>query len=318
MKTVKIKSYRPSAGSAEGFVSYAWRLIGQLVAVGKPVAEKYASSLRSFIRFNGEEDVPFCRFDANLMVAYEAWLKSSGILRNTTSYYLRNLHAIYNRAVDDGLAVCGTDPFRRVYTGVDRTVKRALPISLVRRIRDADLTLYPKMAYARDMFMFSFFTRGMSLVDMAYLRHDNLQNGRLSYLRRKTGRQVVVKWSREMEEIVNRYAAHSGHYLLPIVTTEDSGLAHRQYITATQCINRRLQRLACMLGIPTNLTMYVARHSWATAAKASNISVSTISRCMGHESEKTTYIYLSTIDTSDVDNATDVVLCSLLDGENEV
>ncbi len=166
------------------------------------------------------------------------------------------------------------------------------------------------------MFMFSFCTRGMSFVDMAYLRPCNLQDDMLSYRRKKTGRLVVVKWNREMEEIVSRYASRSTNYLLPIVTAEDTRLAHRQYITATQCINRRLQRLARMLGISTNLTMYVARHSWATAAKASDIPVSTISRCMGHESEKTTYIYLSTIDTSDVDRATDVVIRSLYEKKN--
>ena len=321
MATVKTKFRKSSVRDSEyykpgGYISYARYVIERLMAAGKPVAVKYASSLRSFIRFNGDVEVSFSRFDANLMSAYETWLRESGKSRNTTSYYLRNLQAIYTRAADDGLVGHGANPFRRVYTGVDLTVKRALPISVIRRIRDADLTLYPQIAYARDMFMFSFCTRGMSFVDMAYLRPCNLQDDMLSYRRKKTGRLVVVKWNREMEEIVSRYASRSTNYLLPIVTAEDTRLAHRQYITATQCINRRLQRLARMLGISTNLTMYVARHSWATAAKASDIPVSTISRCMGHESEKTTYIYLSTIDTSDVDRATDVVIRSLYEKKN--
>ena len=171
MATVKTKFRKSSVRDSEyykpgGYISYARYVIERLMAAGKPVAVKYASSLRSFIRFNGDVEVSFSRFDANLMSAYETWLRESGKSRNTTSYYLRNLQAIYNRAADDGLVGHGANPFRRVYTGVDLTVKRALPISVIRRIRDADLTLYPQIAYARDMFMFSFCTRGMSFVTM--------------------------------------------------------------------------------------------------------------------------------------------------------
>jgi len=185
MATVKTKFRKSSVRDSEyykpgGYISYARYVIERLMAAGKPVAVKYASSLRSFIRFNGDVEVSFSRFDANLMSAYETWLRESGKSRNTTSYYLRNLQAIYNRAADDGLVGHGANPFRRVYTGVDLTVKRALPISVIRRIRDADLTLYPQIAYARDMFMFSFCTRGMSFVDMAYLRPCNLQDDMLS------------------------------------------------------------------------------------------------------------------------------------------
>ena len=58
-------------------------------------------------------------------------------------------------------------------------------------MRELDLTRSPSLAYARDIFMFSFYTRGMSFIDMAFLRKKDLQNGILSYRRQKTGATVV-------------------------------------------------------------------------------------------------------------------------------
>lgn len=103
------------------------------------------------------------------MAEYEVYLKSNGICPNSSSYYMRNLRAMYNRAVEKELVV-QRSPFKYVYTGIDKTVKRAVSAKVIRQIRDLDLVLYPLMDYARDIFMFSFYTRGMSFIDMAYLK----------------------------------------------------------------------------------------------------------------------------------------------------
>ena len=63
-----------------------------------------------------------------------------------------------------------------------------------------------------------------------------------------------------------------------------------------------------MAGIDIPLTLYVARHSWASAAKAKGIPLSVISEGMGHDSEATTQIYLSSLDTSVVDKANGLIL----------
>ena len=135
---------------------------------------------------------------------------------NTISFYMRNLRAIYNRAVERELTV-QRYPFKHVYTGVDKTVKRAVPLKVIRRIRDLDLTLSPVLDYARDLFMFSFYTRGMAFVDMAYLKKKDLQNGVLVYRRQKTGQQLFIKWEKPMQEIVGKYDTSATPYLLPII-----------------------------------------------------------------------------------------------------
>ena len=73
-------------------------------------------------------------------------------------------------------------------------------------------------------------------------------------------------------------------------------------------INQRLKRIAEMAGIEIPLTLYVARHSWASAALTKGIPIGVISEGMGHSSEQTTRIYLANLDTSPVDRANALLL----------
>ena len=135
---------------------------------------------------------------------YEAYLQKRGLTKNSTSFYMRILRTVYNRAVEKDL-ITNRNPFKHVYTGIDKTVKRAIPLGAIKRIKNLDLSMRPSLDFARDMFMFSFYTRGMSFIDMAYLKKRDLSNGILSYLRRKTRQQLFIRWEKCMQEIVEKY-----------------------------------------------------------------------------------------------------------------
>lgn len=308
MKKVTLQT---DSTSTDGFLAYACRLTDKLMATHKPVAEKYRWSLNKFISFYGSVDMPFSAITPTLMAEFEGFMKGN-VVRNTSSFYMRCLHAIYNRAADEGLTVPGLNPFLHVYTGVDKTQKRALRPSLVKKIKDCDLSRAPQMAFARDIFMLSFYLRGMSFIDMAYLEKGDIKGGYLSYCRSKTAHPLSIKWLPVMSEIVNRYASMCrGNYLLPILSCTDFEKARRQYRAALRNVNRHLLVLGKELSLPIKLTTYVARHSWATAALASRVPLSVIGRCLGHDSEKMTLIYLASFDSSELDDANDKVLQSL-------
>lgn len=127
-------------------------------------SETYTSTLNSFMRFMEGRDIPPCDMDSDLMIAYEAWLKSGGVSMNTISFYMRNLRAVYNRAVEKELVI-QRFPFRHVYTGVERTTKRAVPLRAIKQLMTLDLSLHPAKRFARDMLLLSFYTRGMSMID---------------------------------------------------------------------------------------------------------------------------------------------------------
>lgn len=294
-----------------GFMCFARSLTTELKRTGRErTAERYTTVLNSFRRFLAERgDIPLNRIESALMVKYESHLKAEGICPNSSSFYMRGLRAVYNRAVEKGLTV-QRNPFRHVYTGIDKTVKRAIPLKAVRQIRDQDLRLEPTMDWARDLFMFSFYTRGMSFIDMAYLKKSDLKNGVLSYRRQKTGQRLFIKWEKPMQEIVSRYDTSGTPYLLPVIRDMRTD-GRKQYKSAAHRVNRLLKKLGMRLGLAIPLTMYVARHGWASIAKSRNIPVSIISEAMGHDSEKTTLIYLASLDTSAIDKANSLILKAL-------
>ena len=281
-------------------------VIAQLKQLGKiRTSETYTATLKSFIAFRENQDVPLDGISSDMMLLYEAHLKARDVSMNTISFYMRNLRAVYNRAVEKGLTP-QNKPFRHVYTGVDKTIKRAIPIKEIKALKELDLSLKPSLDFARDMFMFSFYTRGMSFIDMAYLKKSDLQNGILTYRRRKTGQQLSIKWEKCMEDIVSKYPQNQTDYLLPII--KETVNERRLYDNALHMVNYRLKDLSSMLKLQRPLTMYVARHSWASAAKARNIPLSVISEGMGHDSETTTQIYLASLETSVVDKANKIIL----------
>ena len=280
-------------------------IIGQLKQLGKVrTSETYTAALASFMKFREGQDILLCEIDGNTMMLYEAWLKGKGICPNTVSFYMRILRAVYNRAVDKELKL----PFKHVYTGIGKTVKRAIPLKAIKRIKELDLTMKPHLDYARDIFLFSFYTRGMSFIDMAYLKKSDLKNGTITYRRRKTGQQLTVKWEKCMEDIIAKYGENTAtRYLLPIITNPCSD-ERTQYRNAICRINVALKEVAGLAGLNIPLTMHVARHCWASVAKSKNIPLSVISEGMGHDSEETTRIYLASLDTSVVDKANSLIL----------
>lgn len=295
------------------FPVFMREVINGLKRLGKiRIGETYTSTLNSFMRFMEGRDVLPDDMDSDLMVAYEAWLESGGVSMNTVSFYMRNLRAVYNRAVEKGLTV-QRFPFRHVYTGVEKTTKRAVPLHVIKRLKSLDLSLEPAKAYARDMLLFSFYTRGMSMVDMAFLKKKDLNNGILSYRRKKTGQQLLIKWEPCMQEIVDRYNIPGSPYLLPVIGRPGAD-ERKQYINASHRINRHLKAIGKELGMSVPLTHYVARHSWASAARSKNIPISVISEGMGHNSETTTRIYLASLDTATIDKANRLILKSLQEG----
>ena len=289
------------------FNNYIRQQIARLKRLGKiRTSETYTAALRSFNGFMNDKEVLFDQINSDLIAEYEAYLKGRGNSPNTVSFYMRILKSVYNRAVEEGLTE-QRHPFKSVYTGVEKTLKRAISLNHLKRIKGLDLSLKPNLDFARDMFLFSFYTRGMSFIDMAYLRKKDLQNSILSYRRRKTGQQLFIKWEKCMQEIVDKYPVNETEYLLPIIIQRDVDY-RKQYTNELHRVNHLLKKIGKQLGLSIPLTMYVGRHSWASVAKSRNVPISVISEGMGHDSENTTQIYLASLDTSVVDKANKKIL----------
>lgn len=271
-------------------------------------ARTYANTLRSFREFRGDNDLTFIELTQEMMEQYEAWMTHRRLKQNSIRFYLRTLNTLTRKAIDEHLME-DRQLFAKVHLSYVKTTKRAITEAQIRRIERLDLSEKPTQALARDMFMFSFYMRGMSFVDMAFLRKADLKYGMLSYCRRKTNQHLTIAWHRALQDIIDRYAHLTSDtpYLLPIITRTD-GTEYQQYRNREECINRALKSIGVTAGLKIPLTTYVARHSWASIARNMNFSIAIISEGMGHQSYRTTQIYLDSIDTARIDDANNRII----------
>lgn len=291
-------------------------------------ARAYRTVVRGIIRFNKDADIPLREINNTLLKEFEKHLKEAGRLPNTISYYMRNLRAIYNKAVAEKRIVKRSEnPFAGVYMGVTKTMKRALSVDEVKQLSDLDFTALMdncqpgsrKQKSAQNLhrawryFGFCLYSRGMCFVDMAYLRKENIRGGFIRYVRKKTGQQIEIKITPEIRALIDSFAEDVKHsnYVFPII--RDDGKSPRlQYESAERSQNYRLKKMAAMAGINKALSTHWARHTWASIGKQSNLPVRVISECLGHTSEKTTRIYLDSLNNKLLDAANETVISAML------
>ncbi len=279
--------------------------IDDLFAGGKiGTARNYQCTFKSFSTFLDGTDILFSTFNEGLMLRYETWLQKSGIAKNTISFYMRILRSLYNKAISLYFAR-PINPFLHVYTGVASTRKRAVSEQVIVLLQELKLRSNPSLELARDIFIFSYATRGMAFVDIAFLRKKDIRDETIIYARHKTGQMLSIHIEPCMEEIIKRYQDYEKNspYVFPLIRSTRPDKSYSQYRTALGYYNRKLKRLGEMIGLDTPLTSYTSRHAWATAARNHNIPLSIISAGMGHASEKTTRIYLDSLESSVIDRA---------------
>ena len=274
------------------------------------MAQKYQSTCAKLGKYLSTTSKPCLKVeevDNEFIEGFTEFLKSEDLSENTIRFYLRNFSAMYHLKEKDYT----DNPFSHVNMRACPTRKRALDKHTMQRIKDFDCEGKDSLAFARDLFMFSFYTQGMPFVDIACLKASNMENGTIRYKRHKTGQPVTVTLVPEAMEIIRHYSKinksvddnKSGkdkvkdYYIFGIIKSTDSTIAYQQYRNGLANQNRRLKKIGDKLGLDMPLTTYIARHTWATLAQNSGVPTAVISRSLGHTSETTTRIYLGSMDT---------------------
>lgn len=289
-------------------VTYTERLIEKKKSADKMgSARGFLSTLRSLNRFIGARAVEFRDIDYHFVRSYEEYLVKTNVTQNTVSFYMRNFRTIYNMAYDDGVEMDDKSAFRKVKIKITKTTKRALKQEVIAKISLLDLNDNPVLEKARDLFMFSFYTRGMSFVDIIYLRHTDVVDGVIYYRRHKTNQSLEIAVTKPLGKIIEKYNTDPT-YVLPFINEYDHPDLYKRYQTTYGCIYRALRVLQTQLDLNTPLTTYVARHSWATIAKEQGVPITVISEGLGHTSEKTTRIYLKEFDRSVIDSVNEKIV----------
>lgn len=296
--------------------TYTYHLIQNLKDAGRySTSETYNSTINSFLQFTRNQDLTFSAITPYMIKEYEEYLLNKGRRHNTLSTYMRMLRSIFNQAMLDGVHFTHEpdELFRYVFTGYEPTTKRAIAPALIRKIAALDLKFNPSLCFSRDVFLLSFYLRGIPFVDLAHLRKSDLRQNNLYYYRQKTKRQLSVFIESCAMAIIKKYSQNNQEspYLLPILKATGEA-AFQEYKSALRLYNQHLHRISEILKLALPLTSYVARHSWATTAKNSGIPVSLISESLGHSTEKITHVYLASFDNNLMSEANRKVIKAII------
>lgn len=267
-KTMLNLSIQTNIDKMKTITDFVFMLIEELKQSGRyGTARSYSSSIKRLNAFIGYDKLTFHELTPELLKKYELFLYQEGCKRNTVSLYMRMLRSICNQVTRRGKASPQLGLFDDVFTGTDSSEKRATTPLIIGRLQDLDLDNASSLAFARDMFLLSFFLRGIPFVDFTYLRKSDVKMGVLRYRRSKTKRLLTVAIEPCAQVIIRKYEQYTQNspYLLPIINPALPD-KYKQYQSALRLYNKRLTPLSNLLGLKIRLTSYVARHSWATAA----------------------------------------------------
>lgn len=272
----------------------------------------YLTALRSFVAFAGK-NVILGDISSETFKAFEKMLYQKDVGRNTISCYMRSLRSLLAK-------VCGRQThqlFSQVYTGRTRTEKRAITESDIVKLMNQKLKAGSFLSLVRDLFLFSFYAHGMPFVDMAFLKHREIRDGKIVYYRHKTGLKIVVKLEPNMIQIINRYQTIGSTYVFPLLHSEDTVQAYSEYLLVLNRYNRALKELAKKAGVNKCLTSYTPRHTWASTAYKLNVDLPIISKALGHTNPQTTLTYIREIDDQQVEEANRIIVAKISEIDNQ-
>lgn len=247
------------------------------------------------------EDIRFEDINKEWLLKFEAFLAQTSPSKNARNIHLRNIRAVFNDAIDNDYT--SHYPFRRFKIRPVPTAKRSLPVEDLRILFNYPVS--DSQVKYLDMFKLTFFLIGINTVDLAGLRHTDLRHDRIEYTRAKTSRLYSVKVEPEARAIIDRYRGVK--YLVDISDH------YKDYQNYQKKLNKALKRIGEIdvygrggkyhyKALHPDISIYWARHTWATIAASLDIPRDTIAHALGHGNNTVTDIYID-FDRSKVDEA---------------
>lgn len=298
-------SGKPQGETSETFQVFADKIIQQMIEANRVGnALVYQTAVNRLITYCGK-DVTFEEVNYKLLDQFSHHLTTSGLKINSVSNYFRSIRAIYNKAIKMKVVDRSLYPFHDISIKSEKTAKRAILKDDIAKLLQIHVEKNSTCWRSLNYFMLSFFLRGISFTDLAYLKQSNIIDGRIEYKRRKTHKNYSVKLFPEAESIINQMHVPGSDYLLPIIpigVTEDSIRAKRIIQQCIKTTNKYLKKLSTECELLNSIQTYASRHSFATIAKRLGYSTELIAEALGHQhGNKITNIYLDSFEDEVLD-----------------
>lgn len=264
---------RYETGNPDNVLDYIWDKLLTLKRLKRTCsANAYRSVLNSLVEYPGGRNCTLGEINADFITGYYKFLKDRGIGSSTQAFYMRTFKTILNRANAEGRCGITGTLFADIHSSVGRTGlkadEKALDANILRKIAGLDLGNFPALRLARDLFMFSFYCKGMELADIARLRPANIVDSHLIFRKRIKGVEQRIRLRAKAQAIIDRYRNPEAEYLFPILEGHDLSY----YKCAMSFVSRGLREIGRLAGCTAPLTFSVSRYSWLVLTREGNTS----------------------------------------------
>lgn len=311
LSLTEIKERILQSGQSQSFYKFSEQLIADLTQAKRiGTARSYRDVLNVVRGFMKGKELTFQKITYDWLNRFEASHIGKGNSYNGLAVYMRTIRAIYNKAIKTGIVEKEFYPFNDYKLKTVPTEKRALDWDLLKRVIEAEIEPDHPCFHARNYFVASYLMYGMNYVDMAFLRRENIKDGRIQYRRRKTSKLYDIKITTNLNKILSYYLneTEGAEYVFPIIKRDSALMQYRDIEWSRKRYNKKLKALAELCGIEQKLTSYVSRHSFATQAMLQEVPITAISSMLGHSSLKTTQVYLKSLPSNILDEYNDRIV----------
>jgi integrase/recombinase XerD len=305
LSLAEVRDKIDSQDKPKSFFAFADSLVKELAASNRiGTSRSYGEVVNVVRKYCGGKDLPFLELSYNFLSKFEAHHLGKGNTYNGLAVYMRTIRAIFNKAIKAGYIEKEYYPFDQYKIRTTPTEKRALEWELLKKIIELNLKASEPCFNARNYFVASYMMYGMNYTDMAFLKKEDIVDGRVLYRRKKTSKLYDIKVTPGLSKILSYYISlnEDSEYVFPIIKRESLAMQYKDIKWARKRYNKELKTLAETCGIDKNLTSYVSRHSFATQAMLQQVPLNAISTMLGHSSLKTTEVYLKSLPSSILDD----------------
>ncbi len=295
------------------FFSYADHQVAAMEnsgRIGNALAYKHA--IAKLLSYTNNKMLRFECIDYRLLENFTSTMLSQGTKINTIAIYMREIRAIYNKAIKEGIVEQKYYPFSTYKIKNAKTISRALTVDEMKSIIRLEIEPNTTMWHSRNYFLLSYCLIGMNFTDMFLLTPDSIQNDRIMYSRSKTKKVYSINLHTIAKSILHHYynPENKQDFLLPVLSKNDSpAMVKRKAKQAIKTTNEYMGRIAAKCSINLPVSTYYARYSWANICRGLGYSKDIIAQALGHEiGNRVTGIYLDNYGDEKIDAANKEVI----------
>jgi len=305
LSILQLKSKIIRTASFDSFFEFSKSIVLELKKAERfGNANTYYAVIKVLEKFTSGNDIKFNEINYDFLKRFESWHFSRGNSVNGLSAYMRTIKAILNRAIKADVISLDAYPFTNYRIKTTPTEKRALDIKSIKSIMLLKLEATDSLFHYRNYFLASYMLYGVSFMDLAFLKVENIIDNRIKFQRKKTSKPYDINITSQLKEILSFYLKkkRKSDFIFPIVKRDTFELQYKDVLWARKRYNKGLKEIANKCNIEQRMTSYVSRHSFATQAMLQDVPLQAISAMLGHNRLSTTQIYLKSLPNEILDD----------------